>query len=206
MDPILYMDIYVVRHGLTAWNVEKKYLGWTNQSLIQSEKHQLDLLKNYVKDIEFDACFSSDLIRCVETFSYLCPNRQPILDTRLRELNFGEWEGKTYETLKENHHYQQWLKDWETIAPPKGESLVEFKVRINAFLKELLTTHHQKILIVTHGGVIRYMLSLLIKDLSFWDVPIKNNKGYVLHTVRNDKGEWTCFSYSEVPCVGNENM
>lgn len=211
MDFNGHVDLYLVRHGVTAWNKERKYLGWTDPCLMESEKYQLHSLRNAFKEIQFDRCYSSDLKRCLETLSYIYQTEKLVMDERLRELHFGEWEGKTYEMLKEDNHYKQWLINWETIVPPKGESAKKFQERIHSFLFDLLENHghlkkHQKLLIVTHGGVIRYILSLFMKDLSFWEIPVKNNAGYVLHHVKNRKGDWTCFSYSEVPLVENANM
>ncbi len=130
-------------------------------------------------------------------------------DQRLRELNFGDWEGKTYEMLKDNERYQQWLLNWETSAPPNGESGKSFGVRVESFFNGLMEScqknRRRKILIVTHGGVIRYLLSLCIEKLSFWEIPVNHNRGYVLN-IKFRNGGWECCSWSEVPIPENERL
>lgn len=203
------VELYLIRHGITQWNVDKRYLGWTDQPLIDMEKHRLEGLKNSLKTVHFDDCYSSDLIRCQETLNYILPFHHVIPDQRLRELNFGDWEGKTYETLKDDERYQQWLLNWESFAPPNGESGKTFQARVLSFYSELMATWQQnkrrKILIVTHGGVIRYLLSYFIKELSFWEVPIQNNRGVVVH-INFSNGGWKCCSWSEVPFLVNEKL
>jgi alpha-ribazole phosphatase len=160
------VELYLIRHGITQWNHEKKYLGWTDQVLLESETTHLDVLKNTIETVSFDDCYSSDLRRCQETLSYILPNSRVILDQRLRELNFGDWEGKTYETLKDDERYQQWVVNWESLSPPKGESGQTFQARLQSFLTDLTASwekkKRRKVLIVTHGGVIRSIVSLYV--------------------------------------------
>jgi alpha-ribazole phosphatase len=209
MDSYGSVELYLIRHGVTQWNLEKRYLGWTDQSLFDQEKFRLDELRNALNTVHFDKCYSSDLTRCKETLSSILPEQELSLDQRLREMNFGDWEGKTYETLKDNVRYQNWLMNWEGISPPGGENGKTFQTRVLSFFKELFDTYqkvdHRKDLIVTHGGVIRYVLSTYINELSFWEVPVKNNRGYVLN-FRYRNGGWICCSWSEVPFQENAGL
>jgi alpha-ribazole phosphatase len=199
------MDLFFVRHGITDWNKEKRYLGHTDREVINSELGQLTELKDELKKINFDHVFTSDLRRCQETLSYLHLSSPASVDTRLREMNFGDWEGKTYEELKHDPAYRNWIDNWEQGSTPNGESGEGFKVRINSFFNELFqrilentTNSNQKILVMTHGGVIRYFVSKMVSSHTFWNFIVKHGQGIRLSFVW-EKGEWVCSSLSEVP-------
>lgn len=193
-----YFDLYLVRHGVTKSNLEKRYLGHTNEPLHKEMIHLLDPLKAVIEPLKFKYCFSSDLIRCVETFQYLLPHRMVCLEPRLRELHFGKWEGLTFEDLNGDPEYQKWLKDWENIAPPEGESYVDLSDRIYTYLTELsksLTSSN--VIVITHGGVIRTILKLLDCIDEFWDADVHHGGAYHLKIqVMNNK--ICCHSWSPV--------
>ncbi|UTW70681.1 histidine phosphatase family protein [Anaerobacillus sp. HL2] len=86
---------YLLRHGVTKANQEKRYLGWTNVSLVQDCLPDLS-----IPCCGFDAIYSSDLKRCIETVRLLYPNNSINIDPRLREIHFGRFEAKTYERIK----------------------------------------------------------------------------------------------------------
>ncbi|KKI90320.1 hypothetical protein WQ54_20340 [Bacillus sp. SA1-12] len=200
------MDVYFVRHGITRWNIEKRYMGHSDERLLAQELHTLYPLRRALENIPFDYYYCSDLKRCIETFQYLLPNELVCLDSRLREIHFGEWEGLTYEDLKRDHMYQAWLTDFEKKAPPNGETFQQFNDRINFFLAELQSRQNasnSKILIVTHGGVIRALMKHLKLIMTFWDIQVKHGTAYCL-SFQHQRGKWVCNSWSEVPIQGKE--
>ncbi|WP_299088393.1 histidine phosphatase family protein [uncultured Metabacillus sp.] len=201
------MDVYFVRHGITRWNLEKRYMGHSDEPLLEQELHILNQLRRALESIDFDFYYCSDLKRCLETFRYLLPNKLVCLDSRLREIHFGEWEGLTYEDLKGDHIYQAWLADFEKNVPPKGETLQQFTSRINTFLAELQsrqTVSNSKTLIVTHGGVIRAIMKNLDLISTYWDIQINHGTAYCL-SFYHQRGEWICNSWSEVPIQEKES-
>lgn len=197
-----HVDLFLVRHSITEWNQQKRYLGHTNQSVVKEELHTLDWLKNVLQKTRFDHVYTSDLLRCQETFDYLDLPTKMSVDHRLREMNFGDWEGKTYNELKDVKVYQNWLNNLEGTSVPNGESFSIFKARIDSFFHDFF--HHlnsledtQKFLIITHGGVIRYAVSTFIASTSFWDISIPHGQGLQLSFDKKE-GEWSCSSFSEV--------
>lgn len=204
-----YVDLYLIRHWITDWNKEKRYLGHTDQNILLDGINKLDLLKEELESLSFDAIYSSDLIRCQKTLEYLHLCHSPNLDPRLREMNFGDWEGKKYEDLKEDPSYQKWLDNWELHGTPAGENGQVFQQRVDAFVSDMLdrdklSFEKTNILIMTHGGVIRYILSKFEATNSFWASPaVTHGKGLILRLV-NREGEWTCNSLSEVPSAVKE--
>ena len=200
-----YVDLFLVRHCITDWNKEKRYLGHTDRGVLISELTQLNKLQKKLMEISFDQVFTSDLRRCRETLAYMNIPSQHSVDTRLREINFGDWEGKTYNELKDDRTYQDWLNNWEEHSIPNGESADTFKARIDSFIQDLL---HQSIqstqngketfLIMTHGGVIRYIVSSFVPTIDFWELTVTHGHGIHL-TLVWQKGEWVCNSLSVVP-------
>ncbi|WP_018924541.1 histidine phosphatase family protein [Salsuginibacillus kocurii] len=209
MGTAYHVDLFLVRHGVTAWNKEKKYLGHTDLGVMKHELETVKELKQHLQQLDFDSVYTSDLRRCRETLSYLDLRTPETVDERLREMNFGDWEGKTYEELQHIQQYRNWVDDWESGATPNGESGAEFKARIESFRDDLC--HHlegqdhekQNILIMTHGGVIRYLASTFVAARTFWELGVKHGQGMRL-SLTVEKGEWRCSSLSAVPFPENE--
>ncbi|MFE7062780.1 histidine phosphatase family protein [Sutcliffiella sp. NPDC057660] len=199
------VDLFLVRHGITDWNRDKRYLGHTDRGVLIHELFRLHALRKELMNHSFDYVFTSDLLRCRETVSYLGYGAMACTDRRLRELNFGEWEGKTYEELKDNDHYRKWLTDWENESPPNGESGRGFTARVDDFIHERFLHITEKpsarILLVTHGGVIRFLLARFKATDTFWEGAIQHGQGVRISLTRKE-GEWTCNSLSEVPLPG----
>lgn len=124
-----------------------------------------------------------------------------VRDARLRELNFGRWEGLTYEDLRSDAHYRAWLDDMTAVIPPDGESWQQFAARTEAAWRDILRQASMNrprraahrganpiaVLVVTHGGVLRRLHSLAWPAASFWDIPAPTGGGYVLVAQRQGK-------------------
>ena len=201
------IHIYLIRHGMTKYNTEKKYLGHTDIPVIQEKLSDYNQLHETLNRIKFDAVYSSDLLRCRQTASLLFDKEDIIFDQRLREMHFGDWEGKTYEQLKHEPAYCKWLSDWETEYIPNGENWERFKSRIQQFMHEEILPEENRgktITIVSHGGVIRQIVSGLNDDLAFWDVNVEFGKAIILD-VNYSGGDFKCTSLSVVPTAENAN-
>jgi alpha-ribazole phosphatase len=117
------LELLLIRHGHTQWNKERRYLGSTDLPLLPEERQQLSTLSGQpALGGEFWRVYCSDLRRCRETLTAVAPHleRQAIYDPRLRELDFGAWEGCTYEQLQDNGHYRSWIDHPEEVTPPDG--------------------------------------------------------------------------------------
>ncbi|MEC9466158.1 MAG: histidine phosphatase family protein [Myxococcota bacterium] len=112
--------------------------------------------------------FSSDLPRCANLAHGLAEawSVQVHTDARLREMNFGEWEGRTYDAIAEEDgpRWYQWCDNWRTQAPPGGETLDGFVARVSGWLHDLQPGPTDAL--VTHAGVIRV---LRVLSGSSWD-------------------------------------
>ncbi|UJW56971.1 histidine phosphatase family protein [Bacillus sp. A116_S68] len=215
MGTTVNLDLYLIRHGVTQWNVEKRYLGHSDEPLLHDSLENLQKLRAFVARLEAPLLISSDLRRCQETVAYLLPHHHYIVEPRLREFNFGDWEGKTYNDLKDVATYRQWLNNWEKESVPGGESGQAFSRRVSEWLMEDLPklvvdedwrTGTKSCVIVTHGGVIRYLIQVLTKDKdAFWRWRISHGEAVKLSCIY-DRGEWQCNSLSVVPTQENDKQ
>lgn len=209
MGASIHLDLFLVRHGITDWNQEKRYLGHTDRPVIKNELHQLAEVKKEVEKHDFDSIFTSDLRRCKETLEYLNIPAPFAIDSRLREIDFGDWEGKTYHDLKDVKAYRDWIDDWETGSIPNGENAYIFKSRIDSFLHDLFrqkmehpSNGKERILLMTHGGVIRYIVSKYVASKTFWEFSISHGQGVLLTMQYKEK--WKCNSLLVVPSLEKE--
>lgn len=146
----------LVRHGQTDWNIIGRYQGQSNVPLNQIGLQQAaETAENLAVD-SFTALYSSDLLRTVQTAKAISVKLNlPIhLDTRLREINQGDWEGQLVTTIQE-HYSQLWQDrkmDPANFRPPQGETVAEVAERVHSALDEISAAHpDEKVLIVSHG-------------------------------------------------------
>ena len=174
------MNIYFVRHGETEQNAKKTYYGSLDVNLNEKGVAQALKLKGKLQNIKFDKVFVSERLRAVETCNYIIgeAKQQPVVDERINEMNFGVFEGKTYEELCAAYpeEVKAWQKDWKEFCPQEGESYVMFYEKVKNFMEYLLTLEAANVLVVTHGGVIRTMYCYILgENLDFyWKFASKN--------------------------------
>ncbi|MNO14414.1 Alpha-ribazole phosphatase [compost metagenome] len=186
----LVLELVLIRHGHTLWNKERRYLGSTDLALLPESKAELAALRQQPELAgSFWQVYCSDMRRCRETLGLIAPAlvQTAIYDSLLREMGFGAWEGKTYEQLQQHPRYRSWIDDPAAVTPPDGEAWSAFTGRVEHFLSGLLQTAAAaavtaapslknssqagplRVLIVTHGGVIRQLLARTTEGRSFRD-------------------------------------
>lgn len=196
--------ITLLRHGLTEANERKEYLGWTDSPLSKRGK-------DYLRNLQLECngtLISSDLGRCLQTAKFLFPTIPVKKNVRFREMNWGKWEGKTYEELKENHDYQLWLNTPLEAPVPDGESYPAFSRRIELGWHEQVQMEDGNFTLITHGGVIRELLVRYAPESrSFWGWQIPYAGGYQLFWECRDalrRGD-RCTSLQVVPIMERPN-
>lgn len=168
-------ELYLIRHGETELNSKGVYYGWTDCGLSEKGVMQAEDLADILQDISFDAVISSSLIRSVITAAIISgytPD-EIIKDDRLRELNFGEWEGLHYGEITEKYkeEWNKWGSDWKNSAPPGGESFFEIYIRVKSSIEDILKEHKGKrVLVVSHQGTMRIipMVLLGLTEEAYW--------------------------------------
>lgn len=147
--------IYLVRHGQTDWNVERKTQGHTDIPLNENGKNQAHNLSDKISNFKIDKIISSDLLRAKETAEIINEkfNVSIECDKRLREMNYGDLEGVCRDELTPDI--------WEIFnnKPDKlhAEHIESVFDRVKSFFDEL-NLNDENILIVTHGGTLRMIM------------------------------------------------
>ena len=157
--------LYIVRHGQTDWNITHKIQGQIDIPLNTIGESQAKEAADLLKEIHFDAVFSSDLLRAHRTAEIITLERQIAIQTThlLRERNFGQLEGKEIVELREMEKELEDLTDNQRFSHkkyPDLESDEELIGRFLTFLREVAVAYEGKnVLVVTHGGLMRAILA-----------------------------------------------
>ena len=152
------MEIYLIRHTTPVLSPGLIY-GKLEVSLSPTFNDEAEIVKSKLPG-KFDKVFSSPSSRCTELSKEIDSDFQ--IDTRLTELDFGDWEGKTWNTVDQTA-LQIWMDDFVNEQVPGGESMTQMHERVNEFRNDLLRMNYKKVGVVTHAGVIRLMLTIIRK-------------------------------------------
>ena len=147
------MEVYLVRHTETVCAKGICY-GQTDVELLESYLLQFEDIKKQLPKDAF--CYSSPLQRCTILADFLTSSNY-IVDKRLMEMNFGNWEMKKWDDIPSDE-IDPWMKDFVNVKVPEGESFVDLHSRVLKFMDEKLSHQEQPVVIVTHAGVIRSFL------------------------------------------------
>jgi broad specificity phosphatase PhoE len=155
----------LVRHGETPFNREGRFQGAdSDPPLTPRGREQAQAVAEELEGVDFDALYTSDLLRAIETAQVLAETVgvAPRVLEGLREMSHGEWEGKTkaeiLETWPEVH--AAFEEDPRGVARPGGDSYGDLAERVWPLLERLADRHRgERVLVVTHGGPIRLVLS-----------------------------------------------
>jgi probable phosphoglycerate mutase len=153
---------YFLRHGEATWNATGRLCGSTDVPLSDVGRRQAHLLALRLKPLEFEALYSSPLSRALETARIIgeALRYEPVVDYRLAELNYGAWEGRTFEEIRRAtpDAYRAWDADPANLAPPEGESGVHLIARVTPFLADVAQRHPQgNAVVVCHKTVCRLL-------------------------------------------------
>lgn len=159
--------IFLIRHGETEWNKQGRLQGNSNVLLSPEGMRQAKLLAEHAPFHAVDAIYSSDLSRAVKTAEILAEKfNLPVIQKReLREVNFGEWEGRTLKelTADDNDGFEKFFTKPDKVQPKDGETFLQCQARVVNAFDEIVADHKgQSIVIVSHGAAIRLLLCALL--------------------------------------------
>ena len=153
--------LYLVRHGESMGNATGRMLGHTDLDLTEVGYRQAEMTAEALRDVDFCAIYSSDLMRAKNTAEYNAKihDLEIYLDEELRELYIGDWENVDKELLKTKYadmFYNQWLGQYGTFCCPNGESVQAGTERVYRALERIAKAHEGRTALVTfHAGVLR---------------------------------------------------
>lgn len=158
----------IVRHGETTANALSIIQGQTDVPLNECGIQQAARVAEALKDEKFDAVYSSDLSRAMITARAIVPEGKITELAILREWHLGFWQGKNLNEIQREYpqEYAGFCRGEADLRIPGGETQNELRKRIEDFLDSLLKNHPEggKILMVSHGGVIRTLFPILMGE------------------------------------------
>lgn len=156
----------MVRHGETEDNI-KKIFSRDTTSLTLKGINQIKSIKEDIEGLNFSKVYYSPLTRTKETIKYL--ELEGIMENRIKEIDFGIFSGKNYETISKKYSWESkmWVENPITYNIPGGESLEMVYSRLKNFLDELIG-RDENILLITHEGIIRLACCWVFDNINYF--------------------------------------
>ncbi len=179
-------EIVLIRHGRTPGNEAHRYNGVTDEPL--SEAGRAALLG---RRFDFDppaVVYVTRLRRTRETAALLFPTARQITVPGLREMDFGDFEGRSYADMEHDKAYRAWV-DSGCLSPiPNGEGRADFLRRIDRCFRALLAVDRsERLTVVAHGGTLMAVCALYVTPArDYFDWQPKNAGGYRLRVVSEE--------------------
>jgi len=185
--------IYLVRHAETSWNLEGKVQGSRDTSLSIDGLTQTVKTVAFLSAVRFDTIFTSPLARARAIAEPVGANLgiSPIVVPELREIDFGGWEGHTWNEI--GAMYPAALAAWELKSPEarpdRGESLADVRRRAEKVRSIVESSSGDLVLVVAHGGLNRVLMSVLL------DLPLSSYSSFTqpnacISVFEAETGKW----------------
>lgn len=150
--------LLLLRHAEPSEDAHGRCYGSLDVGLSDAGRaHAVDLASSLAR-YDVDAVYTSPRVRAHETAAAISVDRglEPVVDDGLRELDFGELEGRTYEEIAETRPelFRAWMEAPTSVQFPGGESFADLRARALVSLARIREAH-EAALVVTHGGVVR---------------------------------------------------
>lgn len=193
-------DIYLLRHGETEWNTQKRLQGQSDSPLTEEGRRLLPAVARRIAEIAPEAVVSSDLGRAMETARGACNGLGIPIEPNpaFRERSFGAFEGLSWEEVRRRFpaEFEESQRNRWHFTPPDGESWNDAMARVIAGINELVEKYDgRRILLVSHGGVcqviVRFVLGIPnelprrfeIRNLSLHHIVHRAEDGFFLETL-----------------------
>lgn len=181
------MKIYLMRHGETALKAGDAYQGWIDEPLSENGRKALTPPLNPFPVIPGGWVYVSPLKRARETASLALPYCRQVVIEDLKEMNFGDFEGRTADEMKEDPAYRAWVDSGCLVRCPNGETKAEFAARTCSAFEKLvdmaLRRGDDALYIVAHGGTqMAVMEAYVDPSKPFYNWLMECGSGYVLDT------------------------
>ena len=157
--------IYFV-HGTTYDNARGKCSGWKQVELNDLGKEQAKNLGNLTKNLEFDIIFTSDLVRAIDSANLAWSECKKIQDARLRECNYGDYDGESKDLVIYEEHINEKF--------PNGEALKDVEKRIEEFLKDIKEKYEGKTIAIVAHRAPQLALEVLTKNIT-WEEALEKD-------------------------------
>jgi broad specificity phosphatase PhoE len=159
--------LLLIRHAEVEERYHRVFGGRIDMELSPVGHAQAAALAQFLRRRPIDAIYCSPMRRAQQTLAPLaahCP-KPPVAKAELREVDFGDWTGLTWEQVRARYHISAftWLEQLQAAAIPNAEDGASFRARVEPCVREIVESHPgQTVAVVCHGGVVRAMLSILL--------------------------------------------
>lgn len=160
------MKIIYFVHGTTYDNASNRCSGWKQVELNELGKEQAIRLGEINKDKEFDVMFTSDLIRAIDSSNLAFPSYEKIVDSRLRECNYGDYDGESKSLVI----YEKYINE----PFPNGESLKDVEKRIRDFLDEMKEKYSGKTIAIVAHRATQLAIEVITKKIT-WEEALEKD-------------------------------
>lgn len=168
------MKLYLIRHGQTDWNLQGRIQGNRDIPLNETGLLQAGALARGMESREIGCIYTSRLLRARQTARAIGERKQrPVLVVDgLEEVDFGAWEGLTWEEIRAAWpgEYEEWQCDPAAVTPEKGETREQVEARVCRAVETILREQAKPenagtdCAVVSHGAVLVYLLSYLLRN------------------------------------------
>jgi alpha-ribazole phosphatase len=167
LPPGATMRLVLVRHGEPDERIHGRCYGRLDVGLSQCGREQMQRVKCRLRDAPVAALYTSPRRRALESARVLAAQRWPVrVDDRLREIDFGKFEGLPYDEIAARfpQQYEDWMHGPTEVSFPGGESFAAMETRVRQALAQLREEHPgQLVVVVSHGGVNRIALAAALE-------------------------------------------
>lgn len=181
------VKLILVRHALTVDNQKSRLSGHIDSSISEEGKEQIDKITNYLKDFDIDKIYTTTSSRTKDTVKKLFELKsiEIIEKESLKEISFGDFEGLTFDEIKDKYpkEFQDMIEKGYEYKYPNGESLIDSYNRVCIELDNIISNNDDRtILICSHGGTIRNIITYLISNSYkyHWNFKIDNGSVTIL--------------------------
>lgn len=181
------LEVLLLRHGQTQGNLEKRYIGKTDEPLLLDDTESMRKISALQKRLEQEGIagsqklFVSPMLRCRQTAELLFPGQEQVVIDKLREMDFGRFEAKNYMELSADPAYQAWIDSDGRLPFPEGEDRECFIRRTMEGFRQMTEQawweNCGQIAAVVHGGSIMAIFSCLMQD-DYFAYQVPNLAGY----------------------------
>jgi probable phosphoglycerate mutase len=191
--------LFLVRHAQSEYNEKGIFQGRLDSDLTPLGFVQARLTAKELSDKNVQVIYTSPQRRAYKTALTIGDilHLEPIVDERLREMSFGEYEGRHFwSMLEENRElFLNWLANPLKNPLPTQESMKEFESRVRSFLEEIKENPYENILIVAHGGTLHALicLSVGLGLENLWNIHM-DNAGITELCINKDRVRITCLN------------
>ena len=181
------VKLILLRHALTVDNQKSRLSGHIDSSISEEGKEQIDKITNYLKDFDIDKIYTTTSSRTKDTVKKLSELKsiEIIEKESLKEISFGDFEGLTFDEIKDKYpkEFQDMIEKGYEYKYPNGESLIDSYNRVCIELDNIISNNDDRtILICSHGGTIRNIITYLISNSYkyHWNFKIDNGSVTIL--------------------------